>query len=190
MRSRRGSESIARRTAACLAEGAPDRAQITRLECYGNGVDDQETGRRGRSDARRACELAAVHRHAPQAPSTSRSTDTLAALDFILVARARRRRCRGGRAGPDANVVVEPCARQGILPVCWSCKLCRNLGPLGRDVLYWGLSIRGAGRGHVLVRAVAHGGGGVEPSMTQCATAPTTPPNLPLAAAPRANSGG
>ena len=35
--------------------------------------------------------------------------------------------------------------------------------------LSWGLSIRGAGRGHLLVRAVAHGGGDVEPSMTKWA---------------------
>ena len=33
----------------------------------------------------------------------------------------------------------------------------------------WGLTIRGAGRGHLLVRAVARGGGDGEPSMTEWA---------------------
>ena len=90
-------------------EGAPDRAQILRVECYGNGVDDKDA--------------AAGKKHVDH-----------------------------------ANRPLYTDMRLGHLYL-------QNYGHAGR--LSWGLSIRGAGRGHLLVRAVAHGGGDVKPpSMT------------------------
>ena len=87
-------------------EGAPDRAQILRVECYGNGVDDKDA--------------AAGKQHVDH-----------------------------------ANRPLYTDMRLGHLYL-------QKYGHSGR--LSWGLSIRGAGRGHLLVRAVAHGGG--KPSMT------------------------
>ena len=93
-------------------EGAPDRAQILRVECYGNGVDDKDA--------------AAGKMHVDHA---------------------------------DRPLYTD--MRLGHLYL-------QKYGHAGR--LSWGLSIRGAGRGHLLVRAVAHGGGDVKPpSMTKWA---------------------
>ena len=92
-------------------KGAPDRAQILRVECYGNGVDDEDA--------------AAGPKH---------------------VDHANRPLYLGMRLG---HLYLQKYGHPG-----------------GSS---WGLTIRGAGRGHVLVRAVAHGGGVVEPSMTHWA---------------------
>jgi hypothetical protein len=92
-------------------KGAPDRAQILRVECYGNGVDDEDA--------------AAGPKH---------------------VDHANRPLYLGMRLG---HLYLQKYGHPG-----------------GSS---WGLTIRGAGRGHVLIRAVAQGGGVVEPSMTQWA---------------------
>ena len=92
-------------------EGAPDRAQILRVECYGNGVDDGD-----------------------------------AAAGKTHVDHANRPLYLDMRLG---HLYLQKYGHPG--------------GPS------WGLTIRGAGRGHLLVRAVAHGGGDVGPSMTEWA---------------------
>ena len=92
-------------------EGALDRMRISRLECYGNGVDDEDAA-----------------------------------------------------AGPmhvnHGNQKLYTDMRLGHLYL-------QKYGHCGRPS--WGLTIRGAGRGHLLVRAVARGGVGGEPSMTEWA---------------------
>ena len=92
-------------------EGALDRMRISRVECYGNGVDDEDAA------------AGPMHVH-----HGNQKLYTDMRLGHLYLQRY------GHFGGPS-----------------------------------WGLTIRGAGRGHLLVRAVARGGVDGEPSMTEWA---------------------